>query len=47
MFGLQKLAGIVVDVKNGRVNTIEGNSSDAVRRRSYKIGDGRIHGYGV
>ena len=39
--------GIVVDVKNGRVNTIEGNSSDAVRRRSYKIGDGRIHGYGV
>ena len=39
--------GIVVDVKNGKVNTIEGNSSDAVRRRSYKIGDGRIHGYGV
>ena len=39
--------GIVVDVKNGRVNTIEGNSSDAVRRRSYKIGDGRIHGYGI
>ena len=40
-------AGIVVDVKNGKVNTIEGNSSDAVRRRSYKIGDGRIRGYGV
>lgn len=39
--------GIVVDVSNGRVNTIEGNSGDAVRRRSYKIGDGRIHGYGV
>lgn len=39
--------GIVVDVKNGKVNTIEGNSSDVVRRRSYKIGDGRIHGYGV
>lgn len=30
---------IVVDVKNGRANTFEGNSSDTVRRRSYKIGD--------
>lgn len=39
--------GIVVDVTNGRVNTIEGNSGDAVRRRSYKIGDSRIHGYGI
>lgn len=39
--------GIVVDVSNGRVNTIEGNSSDAVRRRSYRLGDSRIHGYGV
>lgn len=39
--------GIVVDVSNGRVNTIEGNSGDTVRRRSYKIGDSRIYGYGV
>lgn len=36
--------GIVVDVTNGRVNTIEGNLGDAVRRRNYKIGDSRIMG---
>ena len=28
--------GIVVDVTNDKANTIEGNSGDAVRRRSYK-----------
>ena len=37
----------VVDVENGKVNTIEGNSGNAVRRRSYRIGYGRIHGYGI
>ena len=39
--------GIVEDVINGVVYAIEGNSGDAVKRRSYLIGDGRIYGYGV
>ena len=39
--------GIVESVKKGIVNTIEGNSGDAVRRRSYPIGDSEIYGYGV
>lgn len=38
--------GIVESVKKGTVNTIEGNSGDAVRKRSYPVGDGRIYGYG-
>ena len=37
----------IPNVKNGKVNTIEGNSSDAVRRRSYKFGDVRILVYGI
>lgn len=39
--------GIVESVSKGNVNTIEGNSGDAVRRRSYPIGDNEIYGYGV
>ena len=39
--------GIVESVKKGTVNTVEGNSGDAVRRRSYPIGDSEIYGYGV
>lgn len=39
--------GIVESVSKGNVNTIEGNSGDAVRRRSYRIGDNGIYGYGV
>lgn len=39
--------GIVESVKKGNVNTVEGNSGDAVRRRSYPIGDNEIYGYGV
>lgn len=39
--------GIVENVKKGVVNTVEGNSGDAVRRRSYPIGDSEIYGYGV
>lgn len=34
-------------VGKGKVNTIEGNSGDAVRRRSYPVGDSEIYGYGV
>lgn len=39
--------GIVESVGKGKVNTIEGNSGDAVRRRSYPVGDSEIYGYGV
>lgn len=38
--------GIVVAVGGGIVTTIEGNSSDAVRRNSYAIGASNIAGYG-
>lgn len=39
--------GIVESVIDGVVHTIEGNSGDACRRKSYPIGDDRIYGYGV
>ena len=39
--------GIVVDVSNGQVITVEGNTSDGVYRRTYSINDGKILGYGV
>ena len=39
--------GIVESVVNGRVNTIEGNSGDMCRRRSYSIGYNGIYGYGL
>lgn len=39
--------GIVESVKKGNVNTIEGNSGDAVKRRSYPIGNNEIYGYGI
>jgi cell wall-associated NlpC family hydrolase len=39
--------GIVESVVDGVVNTIEGNSSDSVRRRSYEIGSIKIFGYGI
>lgn len=39
--------GIVESVSKGNVNTVEGNSGDAVKRRSYPIGDSQIYGYGV
>jgi len=38
--------GIVERVENGRVHTVEGNSSNAVRRRSYALNNPRISGYG-
>ncbi|HEY9745858.1 MAG TPA: CHAP domain-containing protein [Oculatellaceae cyanobacterium] len=37
--------GIVVKVENGKVYTIEGNTSDAVHQRSYSLNDARISGY--
>ena len=39
--------GIVESVSGGKVNTIEGNCSDMVKRRSYSIGASDILGYGV
>lgn len=39
--------GIVESVTDGVVNTVEGNSGDAVKRQSYVIGNSEIHGYGV
>lgn len=45
--GVGNHVGIVESVSGGVVNTIEGNSSDACRRRSYSIGSWNIMGYGV
>ena len=39
--------GIVEKVENGRVYTIEGNSGNACRERSYPLGWYEICGYGV
>ena len=39
--------GLVEYVEAGQIHTIEGNSSNMVRRNSYPIGDANILGYGV
>lgn len=39
--------GIVVDVSNGQVITVEGNTSDGVYQRTYSVNDGKILGYGI
>jgi hypothetical protein len=39
--------GLVEKVKNGKVYTIEGNSSDSVKRNVYNLNDPRIDGYVV
>lgn len=39
--------GIVEKVENGKVYTIEGNSSDSVKRNVYNLGDSKIDGYVV
>ena len=38
--------GIVVAVSATTVTTVEGNSADAVQRKTYSINDSRIYGYG-
>jgi len=38
--------GIVEKVENGRVHTVEGNTSNKVARRSYDLKDKTILGYG-
>lgn len=39
--------GIVESVTSGYITTIEGNTSDCVARRTYRIGDSQIDGYGI
>ena len=39
--------GMVVDVRDGIVYTIEGNSGNAVRERQYAIDNSDIYGYGT
>lgn len=39
--------GIVEKIENGRVYTIEGNTSDCCREQSYPLGHFEIPGYGV
>lgn len=45
--GLSDHVGIVEKVENGRVYTIEGNSGDSCRERSYPVGYYEILGYGI
>lgn len=46
-FGGSGHTGVVTSVENGKVYTVEGNKSDAVRRCSYNISDPSIIGYGM
>lgn len=39
--------GLVIEVKGGKVTTIEGNSQDQVRRLNYSVSNSRIAGYGI
>ena len=45
--GVPDHTGIVEKVENGRVYTIEGNTADSCRERSYTVGDYQIFGYAV
>ena len=45
--GVPDHVGIVEKVENGRVYTIEGNTSDSCRERSYPVGYYEILGYGI
>ena len=45
--GLPDHVGIVEKVENSRVYTIEGNTSDSCRQRSYPVGYYQILGYGI
>lgn len=38
--------GIVTEIKEGRVYTVEGNSGDAVKTHSYALNNSKINGYG-
>ena len=45
--GLSDHVGIVARVENGRVYTIEGNTGDSCKERSYPLGYYQILGYGI
>lgn len=45
--GIPNHVGIVEKVENGIVYTIEGNSGDACRQKSYPVGYYEIYGYGI
>lgn len=45
--GLSDHVGIVEKVENGRVYTVEGNSGDSCRQKSYPLGYYQILGYGI
>ena len=45
--GLSDHVGIVQKVEDGRVYTIEGNSGDSCRQKSYPLGYYEILGYGI
>lgn len=45
--GTSDHVGIVESCENGTVRTIEGNSSDMVRRNQYSAGSSSIQGYGI
>ena len=45
--GHSEHVGIVEKVENGVVYTVEGNSSDMCRQRSYTLGSNLIYGYGI
>ena len=45
--GLSDHVGIVEKVENGRVYTVEGNSGDSCRQKSYPVGYYEILGYGI
>lgn len=45
--GITDHVGIVEKVENGIVYTVEGNSGDSCRQRSYSIGYYEIYGYGT
>lgn len=47
MTGAADHVGIVARIENGRVYTIEGNTSDSCLERSYPLGHYEILGYGV
>ena len=39
--------GIVQKCENGVVYTVEGNSGDSCRTKTYSVGSGLIYGYGI
>lgn len=45
-YGNESHTGLVVKVENGRVYTIEGNSSDKVQEKNYSLTYNKISGYG-